>query len=57
MGIDAVPAARLAVALRNHIIHGHVADDDGTFYRAVVDDLTALGAALRDWLARLGDRG
>ncbi len=54
-GFEAVPAARLAVELRNRIIHGYDAVDDETVYRTVTDDLPALETALREWLARLDD--
>lgn len=52
-GFDAVPSARLAVALRNRIIHGYDAVDDETVFRTVCDDLPALASSLREWLNRL----
>lgn len=52
-GLAAVPAARLAIALRHRIIHGYDAVDDETVYRTVVDDLPALEADLRRWLHEL----
>lgn len=51
---NALPAARLAVALRNRIIHGYDAVDDETVFRTVCDDLPTLAADLRAWLHRLG---
>ena len=46
-----VPAARMAVGLRNRIIHGYDAVDNETVYRTVIDDLPALKAGLAEWLA------
>lgn len=48
-----MPSARLAVALRNRIIHGYDAVDDETVFRTVCDDLPALASSLREWLNRL----
>jgi len=52
-----VPLARLAVGLRNRIIHGYDAVDDETVYRTVVDDLPALRALLQAWLAEFASAG
>ena len=49
---ERLPATRLAVGLRNRIIHGYDAVDDETVFRTVVDDLPALSAELRKWLAQ-----
>lgn len=54
---ERVPLARLAVGLRNRIIHGYVAVDDETVYRTVVDDLPALRALLQAWLAEFASAG
>lgn len=48
---ERVPVARMAMGLRNRIIHGYDAVDDETVYRTVVDDLPSLKVALRSWLA------
>lgn len=48
-----VPACRLAIGLRDRIIHGYDAVDDETVYRTVIDDLLALRTALQAELARL----
>lgn len=48
---DRLPGARMAVGLRNRIIHGYDAVDDETVYRTVIDDLPALKAGLAHWLA------
>jgi uncharacterized protein with HEPN domain len=47
-----LPDARLAIGLRNRIIHGYDGIDDETVYRTVVDDLPGFVLALR---ARLAD--
>ena len=51
---ERLPAAHLAVGLRNRIIHGYDAVDDETVYRTVIDDLPAFKAALQAWLAEFG---
>ena len=48
-----VPGARLAVGLRNRIIHGYDAVDDETVYWTVIDDLPALRSALQTRLDAL----
>lgn len=49
-----IPATRLAVGLRNRIIHGCDVVDNETVYRTVIDDLPALEDAFRVWLAEFG---
>ncbi len=48
-----VPATRLAVGLRNRIIHGCDAIDDETVYRTVTEDLAGLADVLRCMLHAL----
>ncbi|WP_395704143.1 DUF86 domain-containing protein [Aquabacterium sp.] len=50
---DEIPPSRLAVGLRNRIIHGYDAVDDETVFTTVRDDLPALHAAMSAWLDRL----
>lgn len=50
---ELIRGARLAVGLRNRIIHGCDAVDDETVYRTVRDDLPGLEMALRSWLERI----
>ncbi|MCA0175572.1 MAG: DUF86 domain-containing protein [Proteobacteria bacterium] len=47
---EQVPALRLAIGLRNRIIHGYDTVDDETVWRTVQDDLPALGTQLRAML-------
>jgi uncharacterized protein with HEPN domain len=48
-----IPGCRLAIGLRNRIIHGYDAVDDETVYRTVLEDLPALRSDLATCLARL----
>ncbi len=48
-----VPAARLAIGLRNRVIHGYDSVDDETVYRTVTEDLPGLRASLEAMFARL----
>jgi uncharacterized protein with HEPN domain len=48
-----VPQARLAIGLRNRIIHGYDAIDDETVYLTVTQDLQPMAADLQSWLDRL----
>ena len=50
---ERLPATRLAVGLRNRIIHGYDAVDDRTVYLTVRDDLPSLKLGLGHWLAHL----
>jgi uncharacterized protein with HEPN domain len=50
---ERAPEARLAVGLRNRIIHGYDAVDNLTVYRTVADNLPAFKATLSDWLSAL----
>jgi uncharacterized protein with HEPN domain len=50
---EEVPQARLAVGLRNRIIHGYDAVDDETVFRTVRDDLSGLKTAFDVWLRRI----
>ncbi|HSW07184.1 DUF86 domain-containing protein [Aquabacterium sp.] len=52
-----IPATRLAVGLRNRIIHGYDAVDDETVFRTVQDDLPGLRATLQLWLSQLERAG
>ena len=45
-----LPACRLAIGMRNRIIHGYDAVDDETVYRTVLDDLPALRDELAAYL-------
>lgn len=54
---ERLPATRMAVGLRNRIIHGYDAVDDETVYRTVTDDLPSLGAALQAWLSGIERAG
>ena len=49
---ERLPATRLAVGLRNRIIHSYDAVDNETVFRTVVDDLPALSSELQAWLAQ-----
>lgn len=51
--LERAPPARLAIGLRNRIIHGYDAVDDETVYRTLLEDVNALRAPLREWLAEL----
>lgn len=51
-----VPASRMAVGLRNRIIHGYDGIDDETIYRTVLDDLPELRADLTSRLVRFDPR-
>ena len=55
--LELVPAARLAIGLRNRIIHGYDTVDDETVFRTVSDDLPAMRGILDsgDW-KRLQER-
>jgi uncharacterized protein with HEPN domain len=48
-----IPSARLAIGLRNRVIHGYDSVDSETVYRTVTEDLPGLHAALKAMLARL----
>jgi uncharacterized protein with HEPN domain len=48
-----IPATRLAVGMRNRIIHGYAMVDDQTLYATVVDHLPALQDALQALLLRI----
>jgi uncharacterized protein with HEPN domain len=48
-----VPTARLAIGLRNRIIHGYDAIDDETVYLTVQQDLEPMSAQLKAWLEQL----
>jgi len=50
---EEIPAARLAVGLRNRIIHGYDAVDDETVHATVLEDLPRLRQALAAWLSAL----
>jgi uncharacterized protein with HEPN domain len=50
---ERLPETRLAVGLRNRIIHGYDAVDNLTVYRTVTDSLPALRLKLNDWLATI----
>jgi uncharacterized protein with HEPN domain len=52
-----LPATRLAVGLRNRIIHGDDAIDNETVYRTATEDLAGLSDALRAWLLVLDPLG
>lgn len=44
------PKARLAIGMRNRIIHGYDAVDDETVWDTVVNDLAPLRVGLQSWL-------
>lgn len=48
-----VRASRMAIGLRNRIIHGYDGIDNETVYRTVLDDLPKLRGDLASLLARL----
>jgi uncharacterized protein with HEPN domain len=48
-----LPDIRLAIGLRNRIIHGYDGIDDETVYRTVVDDLPGFAQGLREQLTAL----
>lgn len=48
-----VPQARLAIGLRNRIIHGYDAIDDETVYLTVLQDLEPISAQLQAWLDQI----
>lgn len=48
-----LPAIRLAIGLRNRIIHGYDAVDDETVWRTVQDDLAPMRSALAALLRQL----
>jgi uncharacterized protein with HEPN domain len=48
-----VPKARLAIGMRNRIIHGYDAIDDETVFLTVLQDLEPMSAQLQSWLDRL----
>jgi uncharacterized protein with HEPN domain len=52
--IDLVPNLKLAIDLRNRIIHGYDAVDDEIVYLTVTQDLDALSADLTKLLATRG---
>ncbi len=52
-----MPACRLAIGMRNRIIHGYDAVDDETVYRTVLDDLPGLRIELASYLATVVGRG
>jgi uncharacterized protein with HEPN domain len=52
--IDQFPQLKLAVDLRNRIIHGYDAVDDEIVYHTVTQDLQALHAQLTQLLAARG---
>ena len=51
--VDELPEARLAIGLRNRIIHGYDNIDDETVFNTVTQDLARFEAGLRRWLHRL----
>jgi uncharacterized protein with HEPN domain len=51
--ISRIPACRLAIGLRNRIIHGYDSVDDETVYRTVKDHLPGLRADLSVYLEQL----
>ncbi len=48
-----LPVARVAIALRNRIVHGYDTVDDAIVHATVHTDLPALAIALRAWLGEL----
>ncbi len=52
--IELVPSLKLAIDLRNRIIHGYDAVDDEIVYRTVSEDLVALKAQLTQLLTARG---
>lgn len=48
-----VPKARLAIGMRNRIIHGYDAIDDETVFLTVLQDLEPMSAQLQSWLDQL----
>ena len=52
--IDQVPILKLAIDLRNRIIHGYDAVDDEIVYLTVTQDLDALSASLTQLLTARG---
>jgi uncharacterized protein with HEPN domain len=52
--IEQVPGLKLAIDLRNRIIHGYDAVDDEIVYRTVTEDLHALKADLTQLLTARG---
>jgi uncharacterized protein with HEPN domain len=52
--IDLVPNLKLAIDLRNRIIHGYDAVDDEIVYLTVIQDLDALSADLTQLLTTRG---
>lgn len=52
--IDQVPNLKLAIDLRNRIIHGYDAVDDEIVYRTVTEDLDALKIKLTQVLTARG---
>ncbi len=52
--IDAVTNLKLAIDLRNRIIHGYDSVDDEIVYFTVVEDLPSLGLDLTQLLALRG---
>jgi uncharacterized protein with HEPN domain len=51
--VSSIPGARLAIGLRNRIIHGYDTVDDVTVYATVRDDLPELESRLTEVLARI----
>ena len=54
---DRMPALRLAVGMRNRIIHGYDGVDDETVFRTVGDHLPELLGHLQRWLDALTRSG
>jgi uncharacterized protein with HEPN domain len=50
---ERAPAARLAIGMRNRIIHGYDAVDDETVFETVGQHLAGLRAALQQWLEEI----
>lgn len=50
---ERVPTARLAIGLRNRIIHGYDAIDDETVFLTALQDLEPMSAQLQSWLDQL----
>ena len=50
---ERIPKARLAIGLRNRIIHGYDAIDDETVFQTVLKDLEPMSAQLQAWLEEL----
>ena len=53
LAAEHVPKARLAIGMRNRIIHGYDAIDDETVFLTVLQDLEPMSGQLQSWLDQL----